>query len=397
MITGLKTDAALAPLSVAHILASIDDQSAGPSFSVPALAAATMKCGARTEIHTIAGWRAAPQRTETTVPVHRHRPSPGILGRTFAASPALLSVLRDLARTSDVIHSHGLWLAPNVYPAQMIRAPNARAKFVLSPRGMLAPAAWRFGALKKRLSWSLYQRQALQRAHLLHATADSEYEEIRAAGLTTPVAVIPNGVDKPDDRSETAPRDPVVLSIGRIHPKKGLDLLLQAWAAVEARHPTWRLHIAGPSEHGHAEELKALAARLRLSRASITEGLYAEAKARALTTAGVFVLPSLNENFAMSVAEALSHGLPVISTQGAPWRGLEVERCGWWVPTHHEGLAAALDTALSISAEDRDAMGRRGRAWMERDFSWDRVGQDMTDVYRWLARGGPPPSTVRLN
>jgi glycosyltransferase involved in cell wall biosynthesis len=189
----------------------------------------------------------------------------------------------------------------------------------------------------------------------------------------------------------------VVLSLGRIHPKKGLGRLVHAWSKVEAGYPGWRLKIAGPPELGHDNELRALAVSLGLTRISIEGPIYGEARTAAYQDADVFALPTLNENFGLTVAEALAAGTPVISTKGAPWRGLEAEGCGWWVEQGVEPVAAALAQAMAFPREGLKAMGVRGRAWMARDFSWDRVARDMLDVYRWLVEGGKPPPSIRLD
>jgi glycosyltransferase involved in cell wall biosynthesis len=264
---------------------------------------------------------------------------------------------------------------------------------------MLGPAARRFSAWKKRPLWWLAQRRALEAADCLHATAASEYEEMRAAGLKNPVAIIPNGIHLPD--FATVPRhrgsDRIVLSLGRIHPKKGLDRLVRAWAKIEAEFPSWRLRLVGPAEAGHAKQLAALAGSLGLERVSIEGPIYdAATKLSAYRSADLFVLPTLNENFALTVAEALAAEVPVISTKGAPWAGLETQRCGWWIDHGVEPLAAALRHAMTIRCEARQAMGARGRAWMAADFGWDRVAADMLAVYVWLKSGGEPPPSVRV-
>jgi glycosyltransferase involved in cell wall biosynthesis len=214
------------------------------------------------------------------------------------------------------------------------------------------------------------------------------------------VAIVPNGIDLPD--LATVPRqrgsDRIVLSLGRIHPKKGLDRLVRAWAKIEAEFPSWRLRLVGPAEAGHDKRLAALARSLRLQRVTIEGPIYdAERKLSAYRSADLFVLPTLNENFALTVAEALAAEVPAISTKGAPWAGLETERCGWWIDHGAEPLAAALRHAMTIGCEARQAMGARGRAWMARDFGWDRVAGDMLAVYRWLKSGGEPPRTVRVD
>jgi glycosyltransferase involved in cell wall biosynthesis len=400
----------LAPASSEHILASVADPGAGPSHSVVALAAALARRGARVGLHTVAGWRDGegnPEIRGHELTLFDHTTHP----QSFATTPLLRSAclsaemrraLRRSARDVDILHSHGLWLAPNLYPARAAR--QGRARFVASPRGMLGPEALAFSRRRKRLVWTLFQRDALRRAACLHATSEAELADIRAAGLTNPVAVIPNGVDLPaldhpelDRPVREAGEGGVVLSLGRIHPKKGLESLVRAWAPVEAAHPAWRLRIVGPAELDHDKALLALGASLGLTRLSIEPPAYGPERQAAYAEADLFVLPTLNENFAMTVAEALAAELPVISTKGAPWAGLEIQGCGWWIDHGPEPLAAALDTALRLPPETRAAMGARGRAWMARDFAWDRVAADMQAVYDWLTRGGSAPSTVMMD
>jgi glycosyltransferase involved in cell wall biosynthesis len=187
-----------------------------------------------------------------------------------------------------------------------------------------------------------------------------------------------------------------VLSLGRIHPKKGLECLVRAWAKVEGVYPGWWLRIVGPAELGHDAQLKALVATLKLSRVSIEPAIYGVEKDSAFRESDFFVLPTLNENFAMTVAESLAAGTPVISTKGAPWAGLEVERCGWWINHGIQPLAAALSGAMALPRADLRVMGARGRAWMARDFGWDAIASKMAVVYAWLAGKAAPPEWVSL-
>jgi glycosyltransferase involved in cell wall biosynthesis len=286
-------------------------------------------------------------------------------------------------------------LAPALYPAWAAR--RRRAEFIVSPRGMLSPAALAFSRTRKQVFWRLFQRRALESAACLHATSEAELEDIRAAGLRNPVAVIPNGVDLAEPTGAVRPSGlRTILSLGRIHPKKGLDQLVRAWARLEAGAPQWRLRIVGPAELGHDRELAGLAASLGLTRLSIEGPAYGPEKQAAYEQSDLFVLPTRGENFAMTVAEALAAGAPVISTKGAPWKGLQTNGCGWWTDHGAEALAAAMQAAMAKPADELSAMGARGRAWMARDFGWRRIAEDMLEVYRWTTLGGSPPPTVRL-
>lgn len=382
-------------MQVIQIVASVADEAAGPSYSVPRLASAVAQAGAKVSLYAL-GEPGAPGPFAPDVEFHPFRrtaprvPGIGQLGFSIDLDRALRAAAPDV----DVMHTHGLWLMPNISPAEIAR--RAGKAFVLSPRGMLGGAALRFSRRRKQMVWALMQKQAAASAALLHATSQEECEEIRAMGLVNPVAVIPNGIDMPPPR----PASPTgagrtVLSLGRVHPKKGLDRLIRAWSQLGPEAEGWRLRIVGPSEGGCADDLRALTRTLALDTVDIEGPLFGEAKLAAYREADLFALPTLNENFAMTVAEALAAGTPVISTKGAPWAGLEVERCGWWVDHGEAAMTAALTDAMMRPREALAAMGERGRAWMQRDFSWDRIGRDMLDAYRWIRLGGERPVTVR--
>jgi len=315
------------------------------------------------------------------------------LGRSRAMQAALCR------SDADVFHTHGLWMMPNVYPAQASR--QLGRPLVLSPRGMLAEDALKFSAYAKKVFWHIWQSRAVDSVGCFHATASSEYEDIRALGLLQPVAIIPNGVDLPViNNLETSKREhsePFVLSLGRIHPIKRIDRLISAFASVTSEHPEWKLRIIGPDSDGHGKALQQQIVQAGLSdRISIEAPLFGEDKIQVMKQAAVFALSTQNENFAMTVAESLAVGTPVISTKGAPWAGLTEQRCGWWVDHGPEPMAAALREVMEMPFEARCKLGARGRDWMARDFAWEGIGQKMTMVYAWLLGRGPRPDCVHL-
>lgn len=292
---------------------------------------------------------------------------------------------------------------PNVYPAWAAKA--YRKPLVMSPHGMLSTAALQYSRLKKRAFWIAIQGSAARAATCLHATSILEYEQIRAFGLSQPIAIIPNGIDIelafPDCiPAESITRPYTVLYLGRLHPIKRLEVLLEAWAAIEPKFSDWKLTIRGPGEQQYIDQLRGRIRALRLKSCEILDPVYGHDKASVYRAASVYVLPSATENFGMTVAESLASCTPVISTKGTPWRGLVENRCGWWIDHGVEPLIASLSEALSLSAEERSIMGIRGQKWMERDFSWSGITKQMEDVYLWLAasnkRSGPP-SCVRID
>jgi glycosyltransferase involved in cell wall biosynthesis len=304
----------------------------------------------------------------------------------------MLRALRNEARSADIMHSHGMWMMTNVYPGWAIRGGGCR--LVISPRGTLSATALRRSRWKKQLMWLLCQRAVVRGAACFHATAASEREQIRALGLRAPIAVIPNGVDIPALPIKSASGRRRLLYLGRIHPIKGLDTLIRAWAQLHVAFEDWELHLVGPDEHGFAAELTQLVRRLGVERVSFRGPLYGDAKLEEFRKADLYVLPSHTENFAMSVAEALAAGVPCVVSKGAPWAGLEDHGCGYWYEDSEPTLTECLRTALTLSDARLQEMGARGRQWMTQDFSWQRVGAQMAAAYEWLIGGGAPPAFV---
>jgi glycosyltransferase involved in cell wall biosynthesis len=314
----------------------------------------------------------------------------------FGWSPAYGREL--LACRADLLHTHGIWQYPSW--AAIAWKKRWRQPHVCSVRGMLEPWAWQHHAWKKRPVWWLWEKRNLESASLLHATSEQEAQSFRDRGLTAPIAIIPNGVDlalmpseglKVQGRMSREPKTALFLS--RIHPKKGLPLLLEAWARLKPAG--WRLKIVGPDEGGHRAELERQVALLGLADGVRFSGpLTGTAKETAFRDSDLFVLPTHSENFGIAVAEAMAHGLPVIITHGAPWRMVEEESCGWWVPVSVDGIAAALDDATRKSPGELSAMGERGRAVVAKRFAWDKIAGEMIGCYRWVLGEGTKPGCV---
>lgn len=322
-------------------------------------------------------WAGAPPQTMPLVGPVRFGYAPGLAKAVKMFNP-------------QILHVHGIWGYSAVAALRLNR--NSCAKLVVSPHGMLAPAALRFSSGKKKLARRLFVNRFLSGAAMFHATCEAEAEDIRRFGLRQPIAIVPNGVDCPPQH-KAMPRAGrrTVLSLGRLHPVKNLQLLLHAWATLQDTHTDWDLKIVGPDEAGYRMELQSLADKLKLRRISC-EGQKDSAETwEAFAQAGLFVLPSLNENFAITVAEALASGVPVIASQGAPWQGLERNDCGWWVPAVLDAFRAAMAEAMSLSDQSREQMGENGKQWVRNDYTWPKIGTNLLECYGWIngLRGTP--------
>jgi glycosyltransferase involved in cell wall biosynthesis len=380
-----------------HVVPAITEEASGPSYSVVRLCQSLIESG---EDLTLAAldWSPYPSMPEfmKVFPL-------GIGPRRLGRSPEMSRWLMGEASSgrAEVIHNHGMWQMNAVYPAWAARQGNVQ--LVYSPRGSLSEWAMRHGSKLKNIFWPVLQRPALRRATCFHATAESEYHDIRRLGFTQPVAVIPNGIDLPIVLPKTFGEQRTLLFLGRIHPKKGLDMLLAAWRVVQECFPRWRLIIAGSDDgfngsSGYRDELLVLIRSLGVERAEFVGNLYGTEKMQAYRDADLFVLPTYSENFGMTVAESLAAGTPVIVSKGAPWSGMDQNDAGWWIEIGGNPLVACLKDALSRSPAELAAMGENGRAWMERDFLWDGIGAKMAATYRWLCdRSLPVPAWVRLD
>jgi glycosyltransferase involved in cell wall biosynthesis len=295
------------------------------------------------------------------------------LTRGVVFAPGLGRAIMRIAASCDCVAVHGFWAPPLVLGA--IAARRRGLPVLLSPHGMFSDHAFRFRALRKRAALALGFHKVLRQVTAFHATSEVEVGEIRALGLTQPVHVVPNGVAVPALCPVRAPQAQArtVLFLGRIHPIKGLPLLLHAWASLAVGRPQWHLDIAGPDELSHLAELKALAHDLGAPRVRFLGPLYGAEKQATLQTAEVFVLPSHSENFGLVVAEALASGTPVIATTGTPWRLLESAGCGWYVEPTLPAVSAALAEATSLPAERLRDMGRAGRDLVASCYSWPAI------------------------
>lgn len=317
---------------------------------------------------------------------------PVVAPAALQRAPQMAPALDRLA--PDIVDVQGLWTwASRVSYAHFRRHGRP---YVVTPRGMLDPWARRNSRWKKRLFGAFVETTHLRHAHCLRATAEMEAQHLRELGLAAPIAIVPNGITLPDLEPRPANGRNRALFVSRLHPKKGIDHLLHAWAALEPRFPDWDLIIAGIDENGHEEEMKRLAARLGLRRVSFPGAVHGAEKERLFRSADLFVLPTHAENFGLVVAEALAQEVPVITTRNAPWQGLVDHGAGWWIPLEQAVLEATMGEAMARPAAELHAMGARGRAWMHRDFGWDRIAEQMRDVYLWAANGGIPPETVHL-
>jgi len=311
--------------------------------------------------------------------------------RSIFHAPSLGAAVADALRDADILHIHGLWNA-TVWAAAAAARQEQRP-YLLSPRGMLAPAALEHDAWRKRLVYPITDRRVIRDAARLHATSGTELADIEAMIGAGRAVYVPNGVDLPP-MSNADPRvarqqfglpagASIILFLGRLHPIKRLDLLAAAFARVRARYPEAHLVIAGPDESGHRAALAPLFTPFGSS-VTWTGRVDDATKRRWLEAASALVMCSNAESFGMSVAEAMAAAKPVVVTRTCPWPDVESHSAGFWVEQAPDAIAHALMTLIGEPVT-ADAMGRRGRSLIAARYSWSHVAAALLAEYDAIA------------
>ena len=328
---------------------------------------------------------------------------PGSLGRV-SWSPQLGRVLDREIRAADIVHNHSVWTLPNSYASRIAKQHGKPVLF--TPHGSFEPWALAHSRWKKRLAASLFQDRELNNAACIQVVSQWEAKSIRAYGLNSPVAVIPNGVnlgqyERLPARAafdeifpELADRR-ICLFMSRLHKKKGLAHLIPAWRENAKLFREWQLVIAGPDD-GYERIARRLIADLDItSRVTLVGPLVGERKAAALAAASIFALPSFSEGFSMAVLEAMAARLPVLITPGCNFPEAVHASAGIQVEPTEADTARGLNDLLRLSDGERAAMGRNGRELVERHYTWDRIANQMLALYEWIVTGGLPPAFVQ--
>jgi glycosyltransferase involved in cell wall biosynthesis len=306
-------------------------------------------------------------------------------------------------RSAEVVHMHGLWQGHTRRGARAARA--ARVPYVMAAHGMAEPWALRHKRLKKSLYLALVESRNLRRAACLHALSRPEIGHLRELAPWAPVCFVPNGVDLEafDDlppRSDLEREHPelegkfVLLYFGRVHVKKGLDLLAEALGRLAPEFPDLHLLMAGKDDGAwspFAERVDQLGLARRVTYVGHVGG---EQTRRVWAAADAFILPSYSEGFSMAILEALACSLPCLVTTACHFPELAGAEGGIVVAPERNAVTNGLRDLLERSPEDRRRLGENGRRLVERDYTWDQQAHRLASVYRWLAGGGAPPECV---
>ena len=382
-------------MKVLHIVASMASEYGGPGASVLGLTSALMHEGISCEIFTTR-WKDshADAMRPSAVPIHRF--DVGFLAQFWPGySKALAKALWNKigGGTFDLVHVHEPWHYPGFIA---FRAARRRGiPYVLSPHGEFGEYCLRHKAFKKQIYMGMIQGHILKFADSLHALTKEEMASISKVGYKSSCFVVPNGIDssqfeKLPDISEFMAAYPdlsgkrVILFMGRLHSKKGLDVLARSYVSLSHKFKDVALLVVGPDEDGTRKRMESiLKVSPALRRVVFTGMLTGKDKLAALACADLFVLSSYSEGFSMAVLEALAGGLPVVISKHCNFPEVSEHDAGFVVELNDAALTEAISTLLSDD-QLRIRMGQNGLNLVREKYTWDAIAASMAGLYRKL-------------
>jgi glycosyltransferase involved in cell wall biosynthesis len=392
-------------MRITHVVVSLDPNQGGlPAVATRLAAAQAAPPGAPGGGHDVSlvchqspGREDAVQASLRTIP--------GIERVKIITVPAIVKLgllvpkqtherLREQLQQTDVAHLHGLWEA--LIRAATIEARKLRVPFVLTPHGMLDPWSLRQRWLKKKIALALTYRKMINNAARLHVLNDDEARLIEPLRLKPPLRVIANGVfleeiEPLPERGQFRASHPdfgndaFVLFLSRLHYKKGLDYLADAFAMLAAKRSDVRLVIAGPDGGAQADFEQRVKAAGIADRVHVVGPLWGPEKFAAMVDAACFCLPSRQEGFSMAITESLACGTPAVVSEACHYPEVATSGAGEVVPLDSRAVAEALERVLADESR-RIEMGRRGRALVLNKYTWPVIAQKAVEMYDEVRR-----------
>jgi glycosyltransferase involved in cell wall biosynthesis len=405
-------------MKLLHVIRSVDPSAGGPVENIKQLTGAMAEMGDCSETLTLDA-KETPWVRGFPFPVHSVGPGKG----TYGYAPQMVPWLEKHASTYDALIVHGIWQYHSFGCWRVLRRSNT-PYFVL-PHGMLDPWFKRMYPLKhakKWLYWTWAEYRVLRDARAVLFTCEEERILARESFslYRCQERVIDYGTSAPQEAAELQKeaffnqnphlRDKrLLLFLGRINPKKGCDLLIDAYAGALRNEPDWHLVIAGPNQDGLQSKLMIRAREKQLDNSITWTGMITgDVKCGAIRAAEVFVLPSHQENFGIAVAEALACGTPVLITKKVNiWREVERDGAGLVADDNLEGICSMLRTWLALPSQEKQRMRESARQCFLQRFDIKKSAQSFATtlarligtrsaISRSQAGSNPPSSDGRL-
>jgi glycosyltransferase involved in cell wall biosynthesis len=393
-------------MKILYVIANLAARYGGSTTACLDIAQAMAMAGHEVKIYTTNQDGA----TELDVPINQPVYKNGVEIRYFpirsprfwGTSWDLALALRSVISQSDIVHTHSLYLFHGTVTAYFCR--QMQIPLVISPHGSLDPYIYKRHRLRKRIMEFCFEHRNIQKAHAIHFITTEEQRLAQSYIFGTKSFVVPLGLNIQDyARPATSWRSQyphlenkkIILFFGRINFKKGLDILVKAFATVARTRSDVHLVIAGPDNEGYAEQVKKWLEEAKLSdRSTFTGLLEGDSKLAALYDSDLFVLPSYSENFGISVVEAMICGLPVIiSDQVNIWRAIDTNQAGRVCPCDPDRFAAEI-LELLAKPELCQQIAKNGVQLVKDRFQWSSIAESMEKEYDTLRSCGYLPKNT---
>jgi len=369
-------------MKVLHIIENLDNSYGGPAKSVPLLVKYLNELGINNKIFTI----KVNTNEENSVLDGNDIdvvkvPLEGIKKIKYS-SILEQSIVQEITKDT-IIHIHTVWTYPTYIGYKIAKKYNL--PLVISVRGTMYEWALNQSKYIKKLAMWLFQKNMLNIADTIHITEPNEKKALENIGVNNQTILIPNGIEA-DIKFDSLSQDILnkikydknkryIMFLGRIVHNKGLHYLINSYEKLKDKYQNVEvLVVGGVEDEKYFKQLK------QIDGIQFLGMLDGQDKHTIFSISSLFVLPSKSENFGISIAEAMSCKIPVITTHGTPWKTIEENNAGWWVELSQINIDNAIDEALDCSSDELKAKGNRGFDIIKH-YTWDKQALKMKQNY----------------
>jgi len=360
-------------MKVIHFITSIDKKDGGTASYISLL---SNKLGLETELYIVT--------SPTNTPVDIKNAQVISICLNIKKYTSVINDMNKIIRkiNPDIVHINGIW-EPQTWWFQNI-AQKKNIKVIITPHGMLEPWILSQNKWKKNIALFFYQRKAIRKADYLHATALMEKNNLLKLNYNNNIEIIPNGIDvEKISIKNNWNKTKNILFMSRIHPKKGIEILIDTVNLIRDKLLDYKFIIAGEGDIHYLDFLINKVKGLDLDNLfEFKGGVYEGQKWNLLQRADLFILPTFSENFGIVVAEALASGTPVITTKGTPWKELSERNCGLWIDLNIENLKNAILDFINLNEKDLEMMGKAGRQLIEEKYNTKIMSDHLKTLYQ---------------
>tara|TARA_X000000950_G_scaffold247616_1_gene306028 strand:- start:13216 stop:14250 length:1035 start_codon:yes stop_codon:yes gene_type:complete len=288
---------------------------------------------------------------------------------------------KSIIKNTDIVHIFGIWRPFHI--KAFIASKKLKKKIVISTLGALEPWALSQRNLKKKIAWYLYQKRILNNVNYIHATSQMESENLINLGIKSPIKVLPHGLEINENLSKFKEKQKnKAIFFSRIHHKKGLLELIRSWSKIGPSN--WELDIYGPvSDDNYFHKIKKEIESSQYSQSiKIFDPVYIkEKKFEILFNSDLFILPSKSENFGMSILEALSLGVPVLTTTSTPWKILNSLNAGFVIEFSEQNILNALNNIIKMKNHELNTVGNNGKEFVKKNYDIKNLIKNYINFY----------------